>query len=329
MQPHIFASSKFGSTRAIDKGEKIHDSFFSMGVLEKDTTVGAALVDMYAKCGMLVKAKEVLMDLPARDVVSWNALVAGYVQHGQCHEALNCFEQMRKEGCCPDASTFICALKSCGSIGAIDRGKQLHDEIMDKFLLNEDIALSNALIDMYAKCGMLAQAQQLLEELPDRQLVSWNALISGYAQHGHGHEAWNCFTQMQSEGLCPSVVTFVCILKACGSVNGIDKGRQIHNMIVGTCLLENNVLGNALVDMYVKCGVAAKAREVLEMLPVRDAISWNTLISGYVQQEQSHEALKCFQKMSTLGLHKCLYKLHRKMSILTHGELCQECLHIE
>ena len=221
-----------GCTRAIDKGEKIHDFFFSMGVLEMDTAVGAALVDMYAKCGMLVKAQAVLMDLPARDVVSWNALVAGYVQHGQCHEALNCFEQMRKEGCRPDASTFIFALKSCGSIGALDRGKQLHDEIMDKFLLNQDIALGNALIDMYAKCGMLAQAQQLLEELPDPQLVSWNALISGYAQHCEYRLAQECLQAMQAQGLKPDSTTYISILAACSHVGTVKDGNWYFTSMV-------------------------------------------------------------------------------------------------
>jgi pentatricopeptide repeat protein len=287
-----------GKTGAIDKGKEIHDEIVRRGLLQKDIMLGTALVDMYAKCGVLRKAQQVLEELPFRNVVTWSVLIAGCVQHGENHEALNYFERMQSEGLFPDVVTFVCILKACGSIGAIDMGQRIHDEVASKGLLPTEVVLGTALIDMYAKCGMLKRAKQVLEELLVRNVVSWSALISGYVQHGQGHEALACFEDMKHDGIVPDVVIFISILSACGSTCAIEKGKQVHDEIVGRGLLHKNImLDNALVDMYAKCGMLGKAEQVLEELPARDVISWNALMAGYAQQEQWYEAFGCFERM--------------------------------
>ncbi|KAI5083629.1 hypothetical protein GOP47_0003372 [Adiantum capillus-veneris] len=292
-----------GSTQDADIGIKIHADIVSQGMLKEDVVLGNALVDMYAKCGLLRKAQSVLEELHVRDVVSWNALIAGYAQQGQGKEALDCFQQMRSEAVSPNAITYVCILKACGSTQDADMGIQIHDDIVSQGLLQKNVVLGNALVDMYAKCGALQKAQKVLEELSVWDVVSWNALIGGYAQQGQGREALGCFQRMQSEGLSPDAITYICILKACGSMQDADMGTKIHDDIVSQGLLQNNVeLGNALVDMYAKCGALEKAQKVLEELPVRNVDSWNALIAGYLQQGQSQEALCCFQQMQSEGL---------------------------
>jgi pentatricopeptide repeat protein len=293
-----------GSVGAVDKGIKLHDEILQKRLLEKNVVLGNALVDMYAKCGALGKAQKVLEGIHIRNVVSWNALIAGHVLQGNNHKALDCFRWMQSEGLVPDTVTFICILKACGSTGAIDLGKHIHNDLVRRGLLGRDIVLGNALVDMYAKCGLLAKAQELLEELPIHDVVSWNVLIAGYANQGQCHEVLQCFEQMQSEGLSPDVVTFICILKVCGTVGAIDQGKQIHETISTRGLLKKDmVLGNALVDMYAKCGLLAKAQEVLENeLPQQNVVSWSSLITGYAQQGQGHEAMNHFKKMQIKGL---------------------------
>ena len=177
--------------------------------------VGSALISMYAKCGAIAKARRVLETLPVRDIISWNALMTGYAQLGYANETLDCFVKMQREGLSPVGVTFTCILKACGSIRAIDRGKQIHDEIINRGLLDKNIVLGNALVDMYAKCGVLAKAQKVLEELPIRDKFSWNALIAGYAEEGHSNKVLECLEQMQRENLSPDDVTFLSILNAC------------------------------------------------------------------------------------------------------------------
>ncbi|KAH7366424.1 hypothetical protein KP509_18G077400 [Ceratopteris richardii] len=292
-----------GSIGATEKGEEMHYEILNRHLLGSDIALGNALVTMYANCGALNKAQQVLNELPNRDVISWSALIAGYAKHGQGQNALNCFEQMQSEGLSPNIVTFISILKACGSIRALDKGEQVHEEISRQGLLGKDCALGNALVDMYAKCGDLKKAQQVFEELPSRDVVTWSALISGYTQQGLGQNALDCYGQMCHHRVSPTEITFVSLLKACASIGAIDKGEQIHNEIVNQGLLGEGVaIGNALVDMYAKCGVLTKAAKVLNELPVRDVVSWSTLISGYIQHHQVQDALICFERMQQDGL---------------------------
>ncbi|KAI5060788.1 hypothetical protein GOP47_0025208 [Adiantum capillus-veneris] len=292
-----------GNLKASNMGKRIHDEIARQGLLGTDMVLASALVDMYAKCGALASAQQVLEELPFRNVVSWSALIAGYAQEGQGEQALHCFEQMQCEGFSPDEVTFACVLKACGTIEDVDKGKQIHEEIAKQGFLDTNIVLGSALVDMYAKCGALAKAQQVLEEMPSRNVVSWSALIAGYAQQGLGKEALNCFDQMKREGLSPNAVTYSSVLKACGSIQDIDRGEQIYDQIARQGLLGNNiVLGTAVVDMYVKCGALAKAQKVLEELPSRDAVSWSALITGFCHQGQGEQALTCFKQMLSEGL---------------------------
>lgn len=157
--------------------------------------------DMYANCGSLSKARQVLEELSVRNVISWSAFIAGYAREGDGEQALGCFENMQREGFCPNALTFICILKACGSIRAFEKGEKTHHEISKLGLLKEDLVLGTALVNMYAKCGALKKAQQVLEELLIQDATPWNALISGYARNGEGEQALSCLEQMQREGL--------------------------------------------------------------------------------------------------------------------------------
>ena len=293
-----------GSIGDIKKGEKFHEEILNRGLLGKNyTTLSIALVDMYVKCGLPTKAQQVLEGLPVQNVIAWSALIAGYVQQGTFHQALNCFERMQNEGLSPNAITFTCILKACASIGAIHKGRNIHDEVLRMGLLERDVVLGNALVDMYAKCGMLEKAHKVLKELPVRDVVSWCTLISGYAQQGQCGQALDCFEQMKNEDLSPDNIAFVCALKACGHIGNIDKGERIHNEILTRGLLKKDiVIGTALVDMYVKCDMLGTARVVHEKLHCRDVVSWNSLVAGYAKQGKGYEALKCFTQMQSEGV---------------------------
>jgi pentatricopeptide repeat protein len=232
-------------------------------------------------------------------------LIAGYAAKGEEEDAMDCFLQMRSEGLWPDAVTFTCMVQACGSTGSIEKGKQIHNEILSIESLEKDVILGTAIVDMYAKCGALARAYKALEELPVRNVVSWSALIAGHAHHGYGHDALECFEQMKNEGVAPNSITFLSILKACGSMGAMERGEQIHDEIVELGLLEGNTaLGNSLVDMYAKCGKLDRAWRVLEQLGVRgrDVVSWNALIAGFEQHGYGFEALRSIRRMQDEGI---------------------------
>ena len=132
---------------------------------------------------------------------------------------------MQHESILPHAVTYACILKACSSIGAADKGKQIHDEIARQGLLQKHIVLGNALEDMYDKCGTVSKARQVLDGLPSQNVVSWNELIAGYAQEGHAQQALDCFEEMQHERILSDVVTSACILKACATFGAAAKGK--------------------------------------------------------------------------------------------------------
>ncbi|KAH7388489.1 hypothetical protein KP509_16G078200 [Ceratopteris richardii] len=267
-----------GIIGAMEKGEQIHDEVANLGLLAENVVVlGTALVDMYAKCGAIEKAQEVFERAPLRNVASWSALIGGYVRHGKEERAFICFEQMQSEGIAPNAVTYACVLKACGTKGAIDRGIQIYDEISHQGLLKQSPMLGTCLIDMCAKCGFFNRAKQVLNEF----------LIQKCVHQGKGNEAVDCYLQMQSRGFALDAITHICVLKACG--------------ITQAYKTENVMLGNALIDMYAEWGMLLYAEQMLDEIPTRNNVSWNAIISAYAQHGESEKAWTCFLNMQHEG----------------------------
>mgnify|MGYP000087716587 FL=1 len=150
----------------------------------------------------------------------------------------------------------VSLLKTCAKKKDLETGIRLHADILRKKLLEKHPYIGSTLVSMYAKCGKLDKACQVFEELPVQDGIAWNALIAGYSQDEQGEEALRCFEKMLNHGMLPDEVTFVCVLKACGHIRALAKGKQIHHEIVTKGFLHQKhvVLGNALVDMFAKCG---------------------------------------------------------------------------
>ncbi|KAI5079221.1 hypothetical protein GOP47_0006892 [Adiantum capillus-veneris] len=287
----------------VKRGSEIHKVVASTGLLVNDLYVGNAVVDMYAKSGCLAQAQGVFDALPVRDVVTWNVLASGYYQSGQNGEALSCLEQMEVQGISADAISYVSKLKACANSGAIDLGQLAHAEIIMKGLPIKGPLLGSAVVDLYAKCGLLQEAQEVFNALLVKDVIAWTALISGYAEHEQGEEALKCFEQMQALGVNPNAVTFVCSLKACASIGALDKGQKVHAQIDKEGLLKWHVLvGSALVAMYAKCGQLTKAQKVFDKIQVPDIVSWTALIAGYVEQGNNEEAFKRFDQMLKRGI---------------------------
>lgn len=286
-------------TGCIDKGEEIHYNVAKRG-LENNLHVGSTLVDMYAKCNRLPKAQEVFDKLSSRDTVSWNALLAGYAEHGCGQEALNRFKQMQLENVLPDAVTFAAILKACRVLRCIHKGQEFHAEIARNGL-GQDTTVGSSLVDMYAKCGLLSKAQELVDKFSVRSTALWSALIGGYAEYGYGEEAFDCFQQMQMEGMSPNAITYLGMLKLSGSIGASDKGQEMHADLARQGLESDVVLGSTLVDMYGKCCLLAKAQEVFDKLHSRNAVTWNALIAGYAQVGENERVFACFDRMIAEG----------------------------
>ncbi|KAH9288067.1 hypothetical protein KI387_032184, partial [Taxus chinensis] len=292
----LSACAKMG---ALEQGMDIHESIMERGFLS-DVVVANALVDMYAKCGSIQKARALFDNMPQKDIISWNAIIVGYAQNGFVEKALETFKEMQLVGVKPDSTTFASILPACAKMGALEQGMDIHQSIMEMGFLS-DVIVASALVDMYAKCGSIHKACELFNRMPQRNVISWTAMIAGYAQNGFVEKALETFKQMQSTGVMPDFTTFASILSACAKMGALEQGLYIHQSIIESGVLSNVVVVNALIDMYAKCGSIHKARDLFEKMHQRDAISWNAMVAGYAQNGFCKDALKLFELMKYSG----------------------------
>jgi pentatricopeptide repeat domain-containing protein 1 len=264
-----------GSARTLfKKGKEIHLQVLNEGLLSENILLANALVDMYCKCGSLAEAHEVFDDVRDRNVVTWNSMIAGYVHQERGVEASECYRRMECESLSPNAITSVCIFKSYGSLRYIKKGIELHAKIVSEKSLEENVLVCTSLLDMYARCGALLRAQQVFDCLSFHGIVTWTALIGGYAENGCGDEAFKWFEQMQHEGVLPNVVAYICILKACCRIGALEKGKRIHAKVFMFNLHEeHNMLGTTLVDMYIKCGALEKSQQVFDELEEHNAVT--------------------------------------------------------
>lgn len=286
--------------KGIEPGRHIYCEAVKMG-LETDLSVGNTSIDMFCKCDCLLDAQEIFDKLSYRDMVSWNALISGYVEQGLGKQAFALFQKMELHNWPLDNIAFMCGLRACASTGSIRKGQRLHSDIVKRGI-ERDGFLGNTLVDMLGKCGLLEEAVLVFDNLPERDAVSWSALIVGNSQHGFDQEALNYFGRMQSEGISPDAVVFACSLKACCNLGATTRGQAVHSEITKFGF-ENDVhIGSVLVDMYGEFVLLSEARKVFDELPVRNLMSWTALIKGFGINHEGPMALQCFQDMQEEGL---------------------------
>ncbi|KAB1999418.1 hypothetical protein ES319_D12G161000v1 [Gossypium barbadense] len=229
-------------------------------------------------------------------------MISRFAQSDQSEKAVNLFCRMRQSFVVPNQYTFASALQACATLGDLDLGKQMHSLVL-KVRLDADVFVSNALMDVYAKCGRIEDSLELFEKSLNRNDVSWNTMIVGYVNCGDAEKALSLFLEMLENRAQATEVTYSGVLCASAGLTALELGTQIHSLTFKTNYAENTVVHNALIDMYSKCGRIRHARLVFDMMNERDEVSWNTMISGYSMHGLGMEALKIFQMMQDRG-HK-------------------------
>eukprot|EP00250_Pteridium_aquilinum_P005060 c15214_g1_i1 orf=3-767(-) len=230
---------------------------------------------------MLVEAREVFEKLSTQDVISWTALITGYTECGAEREALKCFEQMQQANISPGIVTFVCSLRACGTIGATVKGQEIHSQIVKQGLEGE-VLIGNCFVYMYSKCGLLAIAEQLFHKLQARDIVSCNALITGYAQLGYGANILLVFDKMIEEKIQSDLVTFVCVLNACSHEGEVEKGQMFfHVMTRGCGLIPSLDHYTCMIDLFGRSGHMDAAMAIIKKMPLHPGmVVWHTVMAA-------------------------------------------------
>ena len=167
----------------LQSGMQIHSEILENNMITSDGFVGNALIDMYAQCGSVEMAKKVFDNLVSRDVVSWTALIAGYVDNGFGEEALELYHEMMFDGIPPNDVTCLSVIKACSNLASLHHVKCVHDNIVEH-RLDFSSSVESTQVDMYVKCGSLEDALATFDALAVKDVVSWNSIIGGCADHG-------------------------------------------------------------------------------------------------------------------------------------------------
>ncbi|XP_058104444.1 putative pentatricopeptide repeat-containing protein At5g47460 [Magnolia sinica] len=344
----------------ISYAQQLHSYILKSG-FHSNVFVATALLGVYVKWGFLDHAHCLFGEIPQPNVVSWNSLIYGYAQSGECLKALGLVSELARSSLRPDVFTFTAALTACTQPSFLDLARSVHCKII-KFGFESSIIAGNCLIDMYGKCGSvcdailefhlmkdkdivswnsiiganaqnqrvadaldlfhqmpvpdtisyneviscLAQvgnmedALKILSEMPNPNSSSWNSVIAGYVKQNRVQEALDFFSKMHSAGITKDQFTFSSIIRGAACLSALNWGALIHCCTIKSGWDSCIVVGSALIDMYSKCGQIKKAEMVFGSLTGRNLVTWNAMISGYAHNGNTREALWMFKEMKTM-----------------------------
>lgn len=290
------------SVRSLSCAKVFHAQMLISGRLNIHNVVSwTALVSLYIKYGTIQDGREVFDKMPKRNLCSWNVMIAGYSRGGNCEQALNLYYQMRREGLRADNFTFPCLVKVCGYLGYVEEGRAIHRDIKTS-AFDGDVFVGNALVAMYAKCGITEDARKVFDKMSERNVISWTALIAGYVQNNEGCKALKVFRQMLVDGIRPDSIAMASLLPVCAELRLLEKGKEIHAYLMKNEFDWDVSVGNALMDMYAKCYCVKDARQVFDNMFQRDVVSWNVMIAACAQNGYCDEAFELFCKTQVAGV---------------------------
>ncbi|KAI6667974.1 hypothetical protein NL676_003747 [Syzygium grande] len=282
------------STRAV---RQVHAQMLA-GAVDKPNFLLAKLVDLKD----VPYASLVFSRIPRPNDYAFNVMIRGLTTSRHDYPlALRYYYRMRSAGLKPNNFTYPFMFMACANLCELDRGRAAHSAVF-KAGLDSDSHTSHSLIMMYAKCRELETARKVFDEIADRDLVSWNSMISGYAKMGFAADAVELFRKMGEEGFVPDEMTVVSTLTACGDLGDLSLGKWIEVYVLYNGMKLNSYVGSALIDMYGKCGDLTSAKRIFDKMVERDVVTWNAMITGYAQNGMADEAITLFSTMREAGI---------------------------
>ncbi|KAI5080288.1 hypothetical protein GOP47_0005767 [Adiantum capillus-veneris] len=306
-------------------------AYVMKGRLQLDLFLGSHLIHMFSSCGSLSEAAAVFQNLQEPTVFAWSAIISAHMKHGQHEGALTYYQRMQQSSVQPDGHVFVATIKACTNLKDTIAGRLLHGHVLNRSLEPHTV-IANSLIDMYTKCGSMEDAFTVFNRMQKRDVISynsfiaglvhhrqckqasniveqmvshgvepnnitWNTILSGYAQSGDVELALKIFGDMQERKKRPDLFTFASAFKACASKGALDEGKWIHGQLIESSIDLDMHVHNALVDMYIKCERMEDAYKEIQNLPARDVVTWTSMITGYAQLGRVNDAIKMLREM--------------------------------
>lgn len=259
-------------------------------------------IDSLIKAGNLDCALKLFDEMQLCDVVTYNLLISGHRRYGHRREAIKFYAEMVSQGIRESASTFSSVLGVCADAGFYEEGIQVHCRVVS-LGLGLNTFVGSALVNLYMHLGLKNAALKLFDELPERNLATWNLILRGFSDlQGRVDEMLGLFARIKSDGLEPNELTFSYLIRGCSNGRSFDEGKQLHCHAIKVGWVEMNIfVANALVDFYSACDSLYDARKAFEAIPPKDVISWNSIVWVYANNGLLLDALELFSGMQLWG----------------------------
>ncbi|EFJ11768.1 hypothetical protein SELMODRAFT_41818, partial [Selaginella moellendorffii] len=260
------------------------------------------LVLAYGKCRSVSDARKVFDGIEEPNVFSWTVIIAAYAENKDHREAVQFFRRMNQEGVRANQVTLITVLSSCSaSLDRLADGRTVHGCITGSSFETYR-PLQTALVNMYGKYGRVREARAVFDGMAERDVITWSAMITAYAQGGHGRQAWSMYHGMSLDGVKPNEVTFVAICEACCSFPSFLEREALVEHVYESGYDCYTIVGNSIANMFSKCGDPSSARQAFDRIPRKDVVSWSVVISSLTQHELADEGLLLFRAMLAEGV---------------------------
>ncbi|KAL5072449.1 hypothetical protein RYX36_011433 [Vicia faba] len=325
-----FLLKGFTKDVALKYGKVLLNHAVKHGFLDSNLFVQKAFVHLFSLCRLMDLAHKVFDMGDGWEVVTWNVMLSGYNRVKRFEEAKGLFIEMEKKCECvlPNSVTLVLMLSACSKLKDLDGGNYIYYKYIRNGIVERNLILENALIDMFASCGEMDAAQgvfddmkirdviswtsivtgfanicridlarKFFEQMPERDYVSWTAMIDGYLRMNCFKEVLLLFREMQVSNVKPDEFTMVSILTACAHLGALELGEWAKTYIDKNKIKNDTFIGNALIDMYFKCGNVEKAREIFNVMQNKDKFTWTAMIVGLANNGHGEESLTMFSNM--------------------------------
>ncbi|GLU06498.1 hypothetical protein SLE2022_235290 [Rubroshorea leprosula] len=305
VKPILYAKLLQTCTKVLSftHGLQIHAHVVKSG-LENDRFVGNCLLSLYFKLAPDFRdTRKVFDGLLVKDAISWTSMISGYIRVGKYKRSLEMFLEMLDFGLEPNGFTLSAVIKACSEIGKLRLGRSFHGVVMKRGLESSPV-ISSALINFYGRNYQVMDAYQVFNELPEPDAICWTSVISALTKNDLYRESLCFFYSMQrNHGLRLDEFTFGTVLTACGNLERLKQGKQVHAKVITYGLQGNVVVESSLVDMYGKCGLLNLSQHVFDRIPKKNSVSWSALLGAYCQNNDHQSVFRIFSEMDVVDIY--------------------------
>ncbi|KAK3136852.1 hypothetical protein QOZ80_5BG0443570 [Eleusine coracana subsp. coracana] len=249
---------------------------------ERNVVSWSTVVSAYCKKGDMEMARVIFDKMPTKNLITWTIMVSACAQKGLVEEAGRLFTEMKEAAVELDVAAIVSILAACAESGSLALGKRIHRHVRQRNL-GRSTNVCNALMDMFCKCGCVNRADYIFDsEIVEKDTVSWNTIIGGFAMHGHGDKALDLFAQMKQQGFHPDAVTLINVLSACAHMGFLEEGRRyFSNMEVDYGIVPQIEHYGCMVDLLGRGGLIKEAVDLIKRMPWEpNEVIWGSLLSA-------------------------------------------------